>query len=168
MEPTLIPGDYFLARPLGNAGITRGEIVQIRYPADPRQIWIKRVVAVGGDRVRFHDKALILNGSQASEPYVIHTTAYLDTFRDNFPAAPIAGLQGNWGAALPRYVAGGELVVPEGKFFVLGDNRDNSLDSRYFGFVDRSGIIGKPVLIYYSAEPGHRTAVRWQRMFRRF
>ena len=168
MEPTLLPGDFFLVRPLGNAAIARGEIVQMRYPLDPRQIWIKRVVAVGGDRVRFHDKALILNGSPAAEPYVVHTTAYLDPFRDNFPAAPPAHLQGSWAAELPQYVANGELVVPEGKFFVLGDNRDNSLDSRYFGFVDRSGIIGRPVLIYYSTEPGHATAVRWQRLFRRF
>jgi len=168
MERTLLPGDYFLVRPLSGAPLQRGEIVQMRYPVDPSQTWIKRIAAIGGDHVRFHDKTLILNGSPVTEPYAIHTTSYIDPFRDNFPAVPNFRLQGNWADTLAKSTVNGELVVPEGKFFVLGDNRDNSLDSRYFGFVDRAYIIGKPLVIYFSADPAHRSGIRWQRMFHMF
>jgi signal peptidase I len=174
MENTLLPGDYFLVRPVAGAAISRGEIVQLRFPIDPKQVWIKRVVAVGGDRLRFHDKTLILNGSPVTEPYVIHTTAYTDTFRDNFPATPNSPLRGNWADYLQQNTLNGELSVPAGKFFVLGDNRDDSLDSRYFGFVDRSDIIGKPVVTYFSAQSNsgpvllHPSAIRWPRIFRTF
>jgi signal peptidase I len=150
MKNTVTPGDYLLVCPVAGSAITRGEVVQMRYPIDRKQIWIKRVVAVGGDRVRFHDKVLILNGSPVQEPYAIHSSSYMDPFRDNFPATPNSPLVGDWAAYLEHNVVNGELLVPEGKFFVLGDNRDDSLDSRYFGFVDRADIIGKPVLTYGS------------------
>ncbi|SPE37169.1 Signal peptidase I [Candidatus Sulfopaludibacter sp. SbA3] len=177
MEHTLSPGDYMLVRPVAGSAVSRGEVVQIRYPIDPKQLWIKRVVAVGGDRLHFHDKALILNGVPVEEPFVIHSTSYLDSFRDNFPATPNSPLPGNWAEELQRHVVNGELTVPAGAFFVLGDNRDDSLDSRYFGFVDQSYIVGKPVVTYFSAQyPAgkpypvllHPSAIRWPRMFRTF
>ena len=165
MEHTLAAGDYILVRPMWDGRIERGEVVQMLYPVNPSETWIKRVAAVPGDRLRFHDKALILNGTPADDPYVIHSTAYIDPFRDNFPDAPPPGhLPAGWSEELARHVVNGELVVPAGKYFVLGDNRDDSLDSRYFGFVDRSYIVGKPVVRYFSKTPGG--AVRWQRIFR--
>jgi signal peptidase I len=126
MENTLAPGDYMLVRPTAGSAISRGDVIQMHYPIDRRQTWIKRVVAVGGDHLRFRDKTLILNGSPVQEPYAIHSTAYIDTFRDNFPAAPNSPLMGNWAEYLRQNVVDGELSVPAGKFFVLGDNRDDS------------------------------------------
>lgn len=173
MEHTLSPGDYMLVRPLAGSAIARGDVVQMRYPIDPKQVWIKRIAAVGGDRVRFHDKTLILNGSPVVEPYAIHSTTYIDPFRDNFPAAPNSPLLGNWADYLQRNVVNGEITVPDGKYFVLGDNRDDSLDSRYFGFVDRPDIIGKPVVTYFSSTSHgpvllHPSVIRWDRLFRTF
>ena len=171
MEPTILIGDQVLVRPLTGAP-SRGDLVQHRYPIDPKQSFLKRVVAVGGDRVRLRNKQLIVNGTPVDEPYVVHRTGFVDDFRDNFPAEPNMTLRGNWAEELRAHTVNGELVVPPGKFFVLGDNRDESLDSRYFGFLDRSEITGKPVLIYFSADaPGpvllHPSRIRWQRVFKR-
>ncbi len=173
MEHTLSPGDYMLVRPLAGTAVSRGEVVQMRYPMDPKEVWIKRIAALGGDRVRFHDKTLILNGSPVIEPYAIHSTAYIDPFRDNFPTTPNSPLLGNWADYLQRNILNGEITVPAGKYFVLGDNRDDSLDSRYFGFVDQSYIIGKPVVTYFSSAAHgpvllHPSVIRWGRLFRTF
>jgi len=166
MERTLLIGDRFLVRPLVSQTIPRGEMVQMSNPLDESQTWIKRVVAVGGDRIHLRDKALFLNGSAVSEPYVTHSTSYIDSFRDDFPGAPTSLLPGDWADYLKRNVVNGEIVVPQGKYFVLGDNRDNSLDSRYVGFVDRQQIIGKPVFIYLSIDSTHGFVIRWNRMFK--
>jgi signal peptidase I len=172
MSPTVLPGDQILVVPL-TAAPARGEVVQHRYPVDRAQIFVKRVVAVGGDRVHLRQKQLFVNGTAVNEPYVSHSTEYVDDFRDNFPAEPNLHLYGNWEAELRAHTVNGELVVPAGKYFVLGDNRDNSLDSRYFGFVDRADITGKPVMVYFSSDAPkttplllHPSLIRWSRMFR--
>jgi signal peptidase I len=155
MEKTLLTGDRFfvdristiLGRPL-----RRGEVVAFRYPPNPREIYLKRVVGVPGDRLRIRDKVLYRNGVQVPEPYAQHVTSYMDAYRDNFPSVPEIPLPERAMDMLDNHVVNGELVIPEGKYFVMGDNRDDSADSRYWGFIQRSDVIGRPVLIYGSSD----------------
>jgi signal peptidase I len=93
-----------------------------------------------------------VNGVVRSESYVRHVSAVRDTFRDDFPRLDVSepGLEGAWWLQMHKLVEDGELIVPEGQYFVMGDNRDESLDSRYWGFVPRENIIGRPLLIYWS------------------
>lgn len=128
---------------------------------------------LAGDRLRIVEKRLYRNGSPVTEPYATHKTAYFDSFRDNFPGAPDFRLHPPGEAMLRDNVRNGEVVVPEGKYFVMGDNRDSSLDSRYWGFITRADIVGRPVLIYASydaAGPDQTLSVRntrWNRLLRR-
>ncbi|HHV61883.1 MAG TPA: signal peptidase I [Firmicutes bacterium] len=125
MEPTLHNGERLLV----NKFIyrfrepARGEIVVFRYPFDPRRKFIKRVIGVPGDRVEIRDGAVFLNGSRLDEPYTLDRT----------------------------YGAYGPEVVPEGRIFVLGDNRNNSEDSRFadVGFVPLSNVVGHAFVIYW-------------------
>ena len=128
----------------------RGDIVVHIYPVDRKETFVKRVVALPGDRVRIVNKQLFINGSAVSEPYVQRKTSYVDSYRDNFPSEARVPLYPPAQAMLANNVANGEVVVPPHRYFVLGDNRDSSLDSRYWGFVPRENIIGKPLVIYWS------------------
>ncbi len=153
MEDTLQIGDrvlveMFTAR-LGGLP-ERGELVAMEYPVDRAQRYFKRVVGIPGDRLRIVDKQLYRNGVAVEEPYARHKTDYADPYRDNFPGLPNAQVLEPAVQMLEQNVRGGELVVPPGKYFVLGDNRDMSLDSRYFGFISKGDIFGRPVLIYFS------------------
>src|SRR5260370_11597394 len=85
MENTLLVGDYFVARKLANPVVSRGDVVVFRFPPNPRQTHVKLAVAIGGDRVYFKNKQLFVNGSEVHEPYVQHSTSYMDAYRDNFP-----------------------------------------------------------------------------------
>ncbi|MBL8179010.1 MAG: signal peptidase I [Bryobacterales bacterium] len=153
MEDTILQGDSLLARRVFSANPARGEVVLHRYPVDRRQVFLKRVVGLPGDRIRLQDKRLFVNGVEVPEPYVKHISEYLDPYRDQFPKnEPAFDLFPGGEAMLRNHVRGGEVVVPEGKLFVLGDNRDNSLDSRYWGFIDRGMITGKPVMVLFSAD----------------
>ena len=177
MEDTLLIGDYVLTRVVGASSPSRGDLVVFPYPVDPRQTFVKRVVATGGDKLRIKDKKLFVNGVPQNEPYAVHKAPYVDAFRDNFPSQPNVILQGSWGRDLRSNMVGDELLVPPGKLFVMGDNRDASLDSRYWGFVDPKSIIGKPALIYFSVDPPKSAVglpspvllnpglIRWRRMF---
>jgi signal peptidase I len=113
---------------------------------------VKRAIGIPGDRIKLVNKQLVLNGHAANEPYVIHRTQYVDSYRDNFPAAPDSSLPPRAIDMLQNHVQNGELVVPPGSVFAMGDNRDDSLDSRYWGFVPRENIVGTPVIIYWSYE----------------
>jgi signal peptidase I len=162
MEDTLLVGDYLLVDKLcyGHGlspvvpyrKIQRGDIIVFRYPVNPTQHFVKRVIGVPGDHVRLIHRQVFVNGVPLHENYVRHSRAMPDIFRDDFPRLdlPVAGLEGSWWLQMRKLVEDGQLIVPEGSYFVMGDNRDDSLDSRYWGFVPRVNVIGRPLLIYWS------------------
>jgi signal peptidase I len=164
MENTLLIGDYLLVDKFcyGKAGIwdgimpyrkiQRGDIVVFHYPVRPAQHFVKRVVGIPGDRVRMLNRQVWVNGVALKEPYARYRSPGRDVFRDDFPRLdiPAPGLEAGWWLQMRKLVEDGTLIVPEGHYFVLGDNRDESLDSRYWGFVPRENIIGRPLLIYWS------------------
>ena len=166
MEDTLLIGDHLLVDKLAYAPAgavskyvlpyeqpKHGDIIVFRYPVDISQTFVKRVIGVGGDRLKMINRVIYRNGVALNEPYVYHKFPY-DASRDNFPGEPspfAEGLQAQLQREmLERHVVNGEIIVPRGSYFAMGDNRDNSLDSRYWGFVPRDYIIGKPLLIYWS------------------
>jgi signal peptidase I len=165
MEDTLLVGDYLLVDKtrfapsdawsdalLPYRPIHRGDIVVFHYPVDPAQHFVKRVIGLPGERVRLSHSRVYINGRVLSEPYVVFKEHFPDEFRDNFPRGQ--GFNENvsvgWAKRLRSLVEDGELIVPRGQYFVLGDNRDQSLDSRYWGFVPRENIVGRPLFIYFS------------------
>lgn len=163
MEDSLLIGDHLLVDKLAYSphgsideyllpyqDVQRGDIIVFRYPMDLSQTFVKRVVGLPGDRLRLVDKKLILNGQTVDEPYVIHRTAYIDQYRDNFPGQPNTPVPERALEMLRQNAVRNEIVVPPNNYFAMGDNRDQSLDSRYWGFVPRENIIGKPLLIYWS------------------
>jgi signal peptidase I len=166
MMNTLLVGDYLLVNKLcyGGAGlgdhlmpyrrIARGDIVVFHYPVDPQQHFVKRVIGVPGDRLRLLNKQVWINGKPLKESYVRFLEPPNNMYRDNFPRLdiPAVGLEGKWWLQMRKLVEDGQLIVPEGHYFVMGDNRDNSQDSRYWGFVPRENIIGRPLLIYWSVQ----------------
>ncbi len=166
MENTLLIGDCLLVDKAhyGPAGvwswllpyqkIRRGDIIVFRYPVNPAQHFVKRVIGTPGDHVRLLNKRVFVNGQLQQEPYVIHRSRMFDSFRDNFPGgdAASAHLNSRWYREMRNLSEDGQIIVPDGYYFVLGDNRDESLDSRYWGFVPRENIIGRPLLIYWSVQ----------------
>jgi signal peptidase I len=163
MEDTLLIGDHLLVDKLAFAPSgpvskyilpyrepKRGDIIVFRYPVDIKQTFVKRAIGVPGDRIRLIDKRLILNGHAVDEPYVYHKTEYIDSYRDNFPSDPNVHVSESAIDMLTNHMKNGEIIVPPGTVFAMGDNRDSSLDSRYWGFVPRENIIGKPLVIYWS------------------
>jgi signal peptidase I len=199
MEDTLLVGDHLLVDKLAYAPagpisryvlpydeVKRGDIIVFRYPMDISQTFVKRAMGVPGDRIHLEDKMLFLNGKAVDEPYVYHKTEYIDSYRDNFPNDPNVPVSDSAHDMLANHVHQGDVVVPPNCYFAMGDNRDSSLDSRYWGFVPRDNIIGKPLIIYWSYEastedlssPGlsvkhlvdllehFPTKTRWKRTFR--
>jgi signal peptidase I len=173
MEDTILTDEnVFVRRTV--AGPRNGDLILFHYPPDPAQTYIKRVAGIPGDRLRIVNKQLFRNGAPVDEPYVKHASSFVDPYRDNFPSQPESRLPAQGVEMLAANVRNGELVVPEGYYFVLGDNRDDSLDSRYWGFVARDQIVGRPFLVYasynLSAAPQApaRTILdtRWNRLFK--
>jgi len=164
MENTLLVGDYLMVdkarwAPAGRWSwllpyqpVRRGEIVVFRYPVDPSEFFVKRVIGVPGDRIHLQMGRVWCNGRALEEPYAVFKDRTPDGYRDDFPrgARYNENLRPGWAGELRKQLDHGELVVPEGKYFVLGDNRDRSLDGRYWGFVPREAIVGRPVLLYFS------------------
>jgi signal peptidase I len=173
MDTTVMVGDHLLVDKLSYApsGIIskhllpytepqRGDVIVFRYPVDIRQNYVKRVIGVPGDHIKVVNKVVQLNGKLlTSEPYTQHISPGIDPYRDNFPMDPKEGI--NYIVAnrvdperaldmLTNHVQNGEIVVPPNYYFAMGDNRDDSLDSRYWGFVPRENIIGKPLVIFWS------------------
>jgi signal peptidase I len=199
MTKTVLVGDHMIVdklaySPSGSISkyllpyeeIKRGDIIVFKYPLDPSQPYVKRAIGVPGDRIRFENKVLILNGKRIVEPYRLLEPAQTSNYLNNFPQDPDIAIDTRGREMLSRYVQGNELVVPENYYFAMGDNRDNSADSRFWGLVPRDNIIGKPVIIFWSYDapteqlvggtlnPDHLldlaqhffTRTRWERTFR--
>jgi signal peptidase I len=111
------------------------------------------VVGIPGDRVRLINKRVYVNGIPAVEPFVQYIDHERQPYRDDFPRvdAPVFSVTARWWQQMRNLVVDKQLIVPEDSYFVLGDNRDDSQDSRYWGFVPRENIIGRPLVIYWSA-----------------
>ena len=169
MIPTLNIGDFLLMNKqafaphgafdvlLPSTPIHRGDVAVFHYPVDPAVIFVKRIVGLPGDRLRLHNGRLYINGQAVDEPYALYNPSTPDSFRDNFPSQQ--SLDGDvdpaWWRTLRRDVRDGELYVPPDRYFVMGDNRNDSEDSRYWGFVSRAALIGRPLVVYFSlGEPG--------------
>jgi signal peptidase I len=183
MEDTLLVGDYLLVNKLCYGGgngiadylmpyqkIARGDVIVFHYPVDPKQHFVKRVIGVPGDHLRMVNKKVWINGKPLDEPYVRFLEPPNNMFRDNFPRTdiPAIGLEGKWWLEMRKLVEDGQLIIPQGHYFVMGDNRDDSQDSRYWGFVPRENIIGRPLLIYWSVKnwPDPRAASARDRFYR--
>jgi signal peptidase I len=149
MIPTLLVGDYILVNkfllgspvdiPFTNINLFRmpglrrphkGDVIVFKFPVDPSKDFIKRVVAVEGDKIEARDKVIYVNGMPANEPFIRHTDSLVLPNRDNF----------------------GPIEIPKDKYFCMGDNRDNSRDSREWGFVDIKDVKGKALIIYFSKD----------------
>jgi len=163
MESTVLIGDHLLVDklsyappdPIGKLLLPyteprRGDVIVFRYPMDIRQNFVKRVIGVPGDRIRIVDKVVYVNGRALTEPYTQHIDPRIEPYRDNFPSQPYGPVADRAQEMLASHVQNGELVVPMESYFAMGDNRENSLDSRYWGFVPRENIIGKPLVIFWS------------------
>jgi signal peptidase I len=167
MEPTLLIGDHVFVNKFIFEGtgawyekflpyrdIRRGDIIVFKYPFDDHPHYVKRVIGLPGERLRIVNGDVYINGELLHEPYVVHNPASQDPYADNFPpgnrqALPFVARR-EWAAQLFDYVRDGELIIPPNHYFAMGDNRDLSADSRYWGFVDRDSIMGRPMVIYWS------------------
>lgn len=163
MESTLLIGDHLFVDKLVYAppgpisskllpyhDVRRGDIIVFRYPPDIRQNYVKRVIGMPGDRIKVVNKMVVLNGKQLVEPYTQHIRPYIDPYADNFPSEPNMFVDPHAREMLSNNVQNGEVIVPSGHYFAMGDNRDNSADSRYWGFVPRENIVGTPAIIFWS------------------
>jgi signal peptidase I len=175
MEDNLLVGDHLLVnkfvfgKPDSWAGrllpfreIKRGDVIVFKYPEDLSKHYVKRAIGIPGDRIRISNQKLFLNGRLLEEPYVFHKAPDRNNvpIRDNFPLlrqqmVRFADYQQNKDIFdsyiyFKEYTQGDEIVVPPGFYFAMGDNRDNSADSRYWGFVPRKNIVGRALVIYWS------------------
>jgi len=176
MEDTLLIGDRILVQRWPRPNVARDMVVVFVYPIDRRQVFVKRVIGIPGDHIRISSKTVYRNGTPLDEPYAEHRTNYVDSYRDQFPSKPPPQVARTVADMLNNHVLNGEVVVPERSYFVLGDNRDNSLDSRYWGFITADDVIGRPILVYDSRAPsgGEQLVrppkwsyrVRWNRLLK--
>jgi signal peptidase I len=132
----------------------RGDIVVFLSPEEKGLFVVKRVIGVPGDRIHLRDGAVYRNGVKLNEPYVEHKLGNYDPYRDNFPAVPPSGMYGvtseDWEDTMTSHIQGEDIVVPPNSYFGMGDNRDVSKDSRFWGFIPRQNVIGRPMFVYWS------------------
>jgi signal peptidase I len=164
MEKTLLIGDYLLVDKAHYASpgafgwlmpyrkIDRQDIIVFRYPVNPQQHFVKRVIGVPGDHVRLINKHVYVNGVKQDDEYATFNWGQRDKFRDNFPNGGFFAekIGSKWFLQAQKLVEDGQLIIPEGSYFVLGDNRYDSYDSRYWGLVPADHVVGRPLLIYWS------------------
>jgi signal peptidase I len=173
MEHTLLVGDFLLFNkqvyaPAGSLSrwllpyrsVARGDIVVFHHPHP--SFLVKRVIGLPGDRLRIEDGRVTVNGQPLLEPYVTFEPAEPNAFRDHFPAKVYTDpeVDPDWWKQMQGLIHDGELVVPEGEYFVLGDNRNHSKDSRFWGFVERQEIVARPLVIYFSLSRPSSTDVQ--------
>lgn len=176
MEHTLLVGDFLLVNkqifaPVGRReswshwllpyrDVERGDIVVFHHP-DPPYL-VKRVVAIPGDRIHISDGRVSVNGTVLDEPYATFEPAAPNPFRDNFPGQIYTdpNIDPTWWRQLQSLTHEGELIVPQGQYFMLGDNRNHSKDSRFWGFVPRESIVAKPLVVYFSLRRPSTTDVQ--------
>ena len=166
MEDTLLIGDHLFvnreqfARPTRWMGpllpyrdIRRDDVVVFISPEQPGLFLVKRIIGVPGDRIHLRDDVVYRNGEKLDEPFVRHKREH-NPYTDNFPAVPPSIMYGvrneKWARELPSHIEGDDIVVPPNSYFAMGDNRDVSYDSRFYGFVPRENFIGHPMFIYWS------------------
>ncbi len=173
MENTLLIGDHLLVNKEQFAPATKwveplvpyrdlrhGDIAVFMSPEQPGLILVKRIIGVPGDRIHLRYGEVYRNGEKLNEPYAQHTLgndgSYATAYRDNFPAVAPSAMASvrnqKWRRTMPLHVQGEDIVVPPDSYFAIGDNRDNSYDSRYWGFVPRENLIGRPMFISWSFE----------------
>ncbi|MFC1895556.1 signal peptidase I [Thermodesulfobacteriota bacterium] len=159
MEPTLLIGDHILVNkfiygirlPFTNSVLIpvkepeRGDIIVFRFPEDPKKDFIKRVIAVGGDTLEIRERNIYVNDEKIDDPFGVYSDQ-----SDLLQAGRIRDRTG-------------PIRIPSHSYFVMGDNRDHSYDSRFWGFVDSSALRGKALIIYFSWNRNH-FSVRWSRI----
>jgi signal peptidase I len=164
MEHTLLVGDFLLVdkaavAPPGHWGwllpyrtIARADIIVFHFPLNPDEHVVKRVIGVPGDSVGMHDGVATVNNVASREPYAVFEPAEADEYRDQFPRFTTTdpSVDPAWRISMHSLVDAGRMRVPQESYFALGDNRNHSRDSRYWGFVPRQNIVGTPLLIYFS------------------
>ena len=174
MESNLLIGDHMLVDrlaysdpgPLGRRilpyrEVERGDIIAFLYPEDIRQTYVKRVIGIPGDRIHLEKGRVVRNGCLLVEPYTHHIATFIDPYRDNFPTSPGISTTPRGRAMFERTVRDGEVLVPPGMIFAMGDNRENSADSRYWGFVPREYVVGKPLVVYWSYDAPTADLQEW-------
>ena len=175
MENTLLVGDFLLvnkavfgatvpATSLRTPALTqpaRGDIVVFEPPHEPGRNYVKRLIGMPGDTLEMRAKTLFVNGQPITETYVRHSDPNDIYAPDMYWQCAHAPVPGADDACRPTRDNWGPIVVPARAYFMLGDNRDDSEDSRYWGFVERAAMRGKPLLIYYSFDPNSQRPVPW-------
>jgi signal peptidase I len=176
MENTLLIGDHVFVDRILLAPATKwmgkllpyraprhGDVFVFLHPTQPGLYVVKRVMGLPGDHIHLQDGVVYRNGERLNVPYVIRCTQNsgnasmcipYDSYRDNFPTGPTSetpceGCE-EWRLALPSFVKNGDIVVPPKSILAMGDNRDVSLDSRYWGFIPKENVIGRPMFVYWS------------------
>ena len=167
MFPALLVGDHLLVNKFvyGGVGkwyervlpyrlIRRGDVIVFKYPYEDHPYYVKRVIALPGDRIRIAEQHVYIDGVALKEPYVVHDPSSADPYMFDFPPRDPFIISGEippeWERTLRQDTRDGVLLVPANQYFVLGDNRDHSSDSRYWGFVPRDAIVGRPLFVYWS------------------
>jgi len=167
MEDTLLIGDhlfvnreqfapltYWVGPLMPYREIRRGDIVVFLSPEQPGLFVVKRIMGIPGDRLHLRDRVVYRNGQKLDEPYVRHKDPEPNPYRDNFPALPPSEMFGvryeKWQQEFASHIEGEDIVVPPNGYFAMGDNRDVSYDSRFWGFIPRENVIGRPMFIYWS------------------
>jgi signal peptidase I len=167
MEDTLLIGDHvfvnreqfaaathWLGPLLPYRDIRRGDVVVFLSPEEQGLFVVKRIIGIPGDRIHLRDGAVYRNKQKLDEPYVQHKMGDYNPYRDNFPSVPPSDQFGvrneKWIQEIPLHLQGGDIIVPPDGYFAMGDNRDVSYDSRYWGFIPKPNVIGRPMFIYWS------------------
>jgi signal peptidase I len=169
MEDTLLIGDHvfvnreqfaaathWLGPLLPYRDLRRDDVAVFMSPEQPGLFLVKRIIGVPGDRIHLRDDVVYRNGQKLDEPFVRHKRDQHNPYTDNFPAVAPSEDYGvrneKWTEELPKHIEGDDIVVPPDSYFAMGDNRDVSYDSRFWGFIPRKNLIGRPMFIYWSFE----------------